>query len=164
MQLIIAILILIWMLACIRVVPVNQVYIIEKAGVYKCVWKSGVHIKAFPSEKIVKKIYLGSQTNTRVFSHIATKDRKNISGDISIVSVINDPKVFYYCSKNPYETIFMILQESMKNIISKYSFEELRKQNTQIEQRIMENINIKIPKQCGAMITRVAIGEIRENG
>ena len=74
MPFIIAAVIVLLFLSCIRIVSESNLYIIEFLGKYKRVMKAGIHLKIPILEKIAKKISLKEQVIDFPPQSVITKD------------------------------------------------------------------------------------------
>lgn len=55
------VIILIIAASCVKIVPQSQAYILERLGVYKATWGSGVHFKVPFIERVAKRVNLKEQ-------------------------------------------------------------------------------------------------------
>ena len=70
-----------WLITCIRVVPQEYVCIVERLGKYHCTWSAGIHLKLPIIDKVHRKISLKEQVYDFPPQPVITKDNVTMQID-----------------------------------------------------------------------------------
>ena len=114
---IIAVILLIIAIKCIRSVPEAQCYVIEFLGSYKTTWNNGLHFKIPFLERIAKKVSLKEQVADFPPQPVITKDNVTMQIDTVVYYKISDPKLFTYGVENPILALANLTATTLRNII-----------------------------------------------
>ena len=114
---IIAVILLIIAIKCIRIVPEAQCYVIEFLGSYKTTWNNGLHFKIPFLERIAKKVSLKEQVADFPPQPVITKDNVTMQIDTVVYYKISDPKLFTYGVENPILALANLTATTLRNII-----------------------------------------------
>ena len=119
MWLVIILLVIILIIAasCIKIVPQSQAYILERLGVYKATWGSGVHFKVPFIERVAKRVNLKEQVVDFAQQPVITKDNVTMRIDTVVFFQITDPRLFTYGIDNPIMAIENLTATTLRNII-----------------------------------------------
>ena len=119
MWLVIILLVIILIIAasCIKIVPQSQAYILERLGVYKATWGSGVHFKVPFIERVAKRVNLKEQVVDFAPQPVITKDNVTMRIDTVVFFQITDPRLFTYGIDNPIMAIENLTATTLRNII-----------------------------------------------
>lgn len=113
----IIILVLALLLANVRIVPQAYAYVIERLGVYKTTWNSGVHIKIPFIDRIANKICLKEQVVDFEPQPVITKDNVTMHIDSVLFFTITDPKLYTYGVDRPLTAIENLTATTLRNIV-----------------------------------------------
>jgi len=111
------VIILIIAASCVKIVPQSQAYILERLGVYKATWESGVHFKVPFIERVAKRVNLKEQVVDFAPQPVITKDNVTMRIDTVVFFQITDPRLFTYGIDNPIMAIENLTATTLRNII-----------------------------------------------
>ena len=111
------VIILIIAASCVKIVPQSQAYILERLGVYKATWGSGVHFKVPFIERVAKRVNLKEQVVDFAPQPVITKDNVTMRIDTVVFFQITDPRLFTYGIDNPILAIENLTATTLRNII-----------------------------------------------
>ena len=103
--------------SCIRIVPQAQAKIIERLGMYKETWSTGLHFKVPFIDRIAKKVNLKEQVVDFAPQPVITKDNVTMRIDTVVFFQITDPRLFTYGVENPIMAIENLTATTLRNII-----------------------------------------------
>lgn len=111
------VIILIIAASCVKIVPQSQAYILERLGVYKATWGSGVHFKVPFIERVANRVNLKEQVVDFAPQPVITKDNVTMRIDTVVFFQITDPRLFTYGIDNPIMAIENLTATTLRNII-----------------------------------------------
>lgn len=111
------ILLLIVIASCIRIVPQAHAMIIERLGMYKETWGTGLHFKIPFVDRIAKRVNLKEQVVDFAPQPVITKDNVTMRIDTVVFFQITDPRLFAYGVENPIMAIENLTATTLRNII-----------------------------------------------
>ena len=95
--LIVIIVIAVWVLAsCVRIVPQAYAIVVERLGVYKETWNTGIHFKTPFIDRVARRVNLKEQVVDFAPQPVITKDNVTMRIDTVVFYQITDPKMFCY--------------------------------------------------------------------
>ena len=112
-----AVLILIILASCIKIVPQAYSYVLERLGGYQATWNVGIHIKIPIVDKIARKVLLKEQVVDFAPQPVITKDNVTMKIDTVVFFQITDPKLFAYGVERPIMAIENLTATTLRNII-----------------------------------------------
>ena len=115
--LVIAILTVVIVISCIKIVPQANAYVIERLGTYHATWTTGPHFKAPFIDRIAKKISLMEQVADFPPQPVITKDNVKMQIDTVIFFQITDCKMYSYGVQSPMSAIENLTATTLRNII-----------------------------------------------
>ena len=118
--LLIAVLILLALMvaaSCVRIVPQAHAMIIERLGMYKETWSTGLHFKLPFFDRIAKRVNLKEQVVDFAPQPVITKDNVTMRIDTVVFFQITDPRLFAYGVENPIMAIENLTATTLRNII-----------------------------------------------
>ena len=115
--LVIAIVVLLILSSCIRIVPQAQALVVERLGAYLETWSVGVHFKVPFIDRVAKRVILKEQVVDFAPQPVITKDNVTIKIDTVVFFQITDPKLFAYGVENPIMAIENLTATTLRNII-----------------------------------------------
>ena len=114
---ILAILLIAFLASNIVIVPQAKAYIIERLGIYKCTWGTGLHFKVPLFERVARKVTLKEQVVDFPPQPVITKDNVTMQIDTVVYFQITDPKLFTYGIESPMAAIENLTATTLRNII-----------------------------------------------
>ena len=115
--LVIAIVVLLILSSCIRIVPQAQALVVERLGAYLETWSVGVHFKVPFIDRVAKRVILKEQVVDFAPQTVITKDNVTMKIDTVVFFQITDPKLFAYGVENPIMAIENLTATTLRNII-----------------------------------------------
>ena len=115
--LVIAIVVLLILSSCIRIVPQAQALVVERLGAYLETWSVGVHFKVPFIDRVAKRVILKEQVVDFAPQPAITKDNVTMKIDTVVFFQITDPKLFAYGVENPIMAIENLTATTLRNII-----------------------------------------------
>ena len=115
--LVIAIVVLLILSSCIRIVPQAQALVVERPGAYLETWSVGVHFKVPFIDRVAKRVILKEQVVDFAPQPVITKDNVTMKIDTVVFFQITDPKLFAYGVENPIMAIENLTATTLRNII-----------------------------------------------
>lgn len=114
---VLAVVALLVLLSCIKIVPQAQAIVVERLGAYLDTWSVGVHFKMPFVDRVAKKIILKEQVVDFPPQPVITKDNVTMKIDTVVFFQITDPKLFAYGVENPIMAIENLTATTLRNII-----------------------------------------------
>ena len=114
---IVVVLLLLVIASCIRIVPQAHAMIIERLGMYKETWGTGLHFKLPFVDRIAKRVNLKEQVVVFAPQPVITKDNVTMRIDTVVFFQITDPRLFAYGVENPIMAIENLTATTLRNII-----------------------------------------------
>ena len=115
--LILAILALIILSSCVKIVPQAQAMVVERLGAYRGTWNVGLHVKAPFIDRVAKRVNLKEQVVDFPPQPVITKDNVTMKIDTVVFFQITDPKLYTYGVENPIMAIENLTATTLRNII-----------------------------------------------
>ena len=115
--LVIAIVVLLILSSCIRIVPQAQALVVERLGAYLETWSVGVHFKVPFIDRVAKRVILKEQVVDFAPQPVITKDNVTMKIDTVVFFQITDPKLLAYGVENPIMAIENLTATTLRNII-----------------------------------------------
>ena len=122
--LILAILVLIILSSCVKIVPQAQAMVVERLGAYQGTWNVGLHVKAPFIDRVAKRVILKEQVVDFPPQPVITKDNVTMKIDTVVFFQITDPKLYTYGVENPIMAIENLTATTLRNIIGDLELDE----------------------------------------
>ncbi len=98
---ILAVIVVLILVSCIRIVRQAQALVIERLGAYQATWSTGLHFKLPIVDRVARKVDLKEQVVDFAPQPVITKDNVTMRIDTVVFYQITDPKMFCYGVANP---------------------------------------------------------------
>lgn len=121
---IVAVIILIVLASCIKVVPQAQAVVVERLGAYAGTWNVGLHFKLPIIDKMARRVVLKEQVVDFAPQPVITSDNVTMRIDTVVFFQITDPKLFAYGVENPIMAIENLTATTLRNIIGELAFDQ----------------------------------------
>jgi len=154
-----AILILLIISSCVRIVPQANAYILERLGGYQATWEVGLHFKLPLIDKVAKRVLLKEQVADFMPQSVITKDNVTMKIDTVVFFQITDPKLYTYGVENPIMAIENLTATTLRNIIGDLELDETLTSREHINSR-MRLIIDEATDPWGIKITRIELKNI----
>ena len=114
---VIALLVLLILSSCIKIVPQAQALVVERLGAYLGTWSVGIHFKVPFIDRVAKRVILKEQVVDFAPQPVITKDNVTMKIDTVVFFQITDPKLYAYGVENPIMAIENLTATTLRNII-----------------------------------------------
>ena len=121
---IVAIVLLIIIASCIRIVPQAHAVILERLGAYKRTWGVGIHLKAPFIDRPTARMSLKEQVVDFAPQPVITKDNVTMRIDTVVFFQITDPKLYAYGVEPPIMAIENLTATTLRNIIGELELDQ----------------------------------------
>ena len=121
---IIAVVLLIILIRCIRVVPQARACVIERLGAYSTTWGVGLHFKLPFIERVARTVSLKEQVVDFPPQPVITKDNVTMQIDTVIYFEITDPKLYTYGVEHPLTAIENLTATTLRNIVGELELDQ----------------------------------------
>ena len=121
---IIAVVLLIILIRCIRVVPQARACVIERLGAYSTTWGVGLHFKLPFIERVARTVSLKEQVVDFPPQPVITKDNVTMQIDTVIYFEITDPKLYTYGVEHPLTAIENLTATTLRNIVGELGLDQ----------------------------------------
>lgn len=101
----------------IRIVPQAITFVIERLGVYRTTWSTGIRMKIPFIDRVAKVVSLKEKVADFMPQAVITKDNVTMQIDTVLFYQIVDPKLFAYGMENPILAIENLSATTLRNII-----------------------------------------------
>ncbi len=112
-----AVLVLVILASCVKIVPQAHAYVLERLGGYQATWNVGIHLKVPFIDKVARKVLLKEQVVDFAPQPVITKDNVTMKIDTVVFFQITDPKLFAYGVERPILAIENLTATTLRNII-----------------------------------------------
>ena len=103
--------------ANIKIVPQSKTYVLERLGVYKTTWQTGMHFKIPIIDRIAIIVSLKEQVVDFPPQPVITKDNVTMQIDTVVFFQITDSKMYTYGVEKPLSAIENLSATTLRNII-----------------------------------------------
>ncbi len=156
---ILAILILLIVASCIKIVPQANAYIVERLGGYQATWEVGLHLKMPLIDKVARKVLLKEQVADFAPQPVITKDNVTMKIDTVVFFQITDPKLFTYGVEHPLRAIENLTATTLRNIIGDLELDETLTSREIINTKMRVTLDVATDP-WGIKVTRVELKNI----
>ena len=156
---ILAVVILLIIASCIKIVPQARAVVLERLGKYRCTWSVGLHFKVPFIDRVAKKINLKEQVIDFRPQPVITKDNVTMQIDTVVFMQITDPKLYAYGVENPLMAIENLTATTLRNIIGELELDQTLTSREFINTK-MRSILDEATDPWGIKINRVELKNI----
>lgn len=154
-----AIIVFIIIVSCIKIVPQANAYVIERLGGYQATWSVGLHIKLPIIDRVARKIILKEQVVDFAPQPVITKDNVTMRIDTVVFYQITDPKLFAYGVDNPIMAIENLTATTLRNIIGDLELDETLTSREVINTKMRASLDLATDP-WGIKVNRVELKNI----
>lgn len=154
-----AIILLLILASCVRIVPQANAYILERLGGYQATWEVGLHVKMPLIDRVAKRVLLKEQVVDFAPQPVITKDNVTMKIDTVVFFQITDPKLYTYGVENPILAIENLSATTLRNIIGDLELDETLTSREHINTK-MRVILDEATDPWGIKITRLELKNI----
>ena len=152
----IAVLVVILLFSCLRIVPQSNQYVIEFLGKYKTTWDAGLHFKIPILERVAKKITLKEQVLDSPPQPVITKDNVTMQIDTVVYFRIFDAKMYTYGVVNPVNALANLTATTLRNIVGELELDGTLTSRDTINGKMTEILDTATD-QWGIKVNRVEL-------
>ena len=156
---IIAVVILVILSSCIRIVPQAQALVVERLGGYLGTYGVGVHFLIPFIDRVAKKVNLKEQVEDFPPQPVITKDNVTMQIDTVVFFYITDPKMYAYGVERPILAIENLTATTLRNIIGDLELDETLTSRETINAKMQESLDLATDP-WGIKVTRVELKNI----
>ena len=157
--LVIAIVVLLILSSCIRIVPQAQALVVERLGAYLETWSVGVHFKVPFIDRVAKRVILKEQVVDFAPQPVITKDNVTMRIDTVVFYQITDPKMFCYGVANPIMAIENLTATTLRNIIGDLELDQTLTSRETINTKMRASLDVATDP-WGIKVNRVELKNI----
>lgn len=157
--LIFAIIILLILASCVKIVPQAYAYVVERLGGYQTTWDVGIHMKVPVIDRIARKVLLKEQVADFAPQPVITKDNVTMKIDTVVFYQITDPKLYTYGVDNPLMAIENLTATTLRNIIGDLELDETLTSREIINTKMRVTLD-EATDPWGIKVTRVELKNI----
>lgn len=157
--LVIAIVVLLILSSCIRIVPQAQALVVERLGAYLETWSVGVHFKVPFIDRVAKRVILKEQVVDFAPQPVITKDNVTMKIDTVVFFQITDPKLFAYGVENPIMAIENLTATTLRNIIGELELDQTLTSRETINTKMRASLDVATDP-WGIKVNRVELKNI----
>ena len=156
---ILLILVVIFIIPCIKVVPQAKRYVIERLGSYYETWDNGLHFLVPFIDKVREIVTLKEIVKDFPPQPVITKDNVTMQIDTVVYFQITDAKLFTYGVDNPINAIENLTATTLRNLIGELELDQTLTSRDIINSK-MRSILDEATDPWGIKIDRVEIKDI----
>jgi len=153
------IILLIIVTSCIKIVPQEHAYVLERLGTYMDTWPAGLHFKVPFIDRVARRVNLKEQVVDFPPQPVITKDNVTMQIDSIVFFRITDAKLYTYGVENPIMAIENLTATTLRNIIGEMELDETLTSRETINTRMRASLDIATDP-WGIKVTRVELKNI----
>lgn len=156
---IIAIVIVVLLFACLRIVPQATEHVIERLGKYNKTWGAGLHFLIPVIDRVAKKVTLKEQVIDSPPQPVITKDNVTMRIDTVVYFKVFDAKLFTYGAVNPLSALENLTATTLRNIVGELELDDTLTSRDTINGKMTEILD-SATDQWGIKVNRVELKNI----
>ena len=156
---ILALIVVIVIVSCIKVVQQAQAYVVERLGAYQATWGVGIHFKLPILERVARRVDLKEQVVDFAPQPVITKDNVTMRIDTVVFYQITDPKLFCYGVANPIMAIENLTATTLRNIIGDLELDQTLTSRETINTKMRASLDVATDP-WGIKVNRVELKNI----
>ena len=157
--LIIAVVILVAIIACLKIVPQATEFVIERLGKYQKTWGAGLHFLIPVIDHIAKRVTLKEQVLDSPPQPVITKDNVTMQIDTVVYFKVFDAKLFTYGAVNPISALSNLAATTLRNIVGELELDDTLTSRDTINGKMTEILDCATD-QWGIKVNRVELKNI----
>ncbi|MDO4582706.1 MAG: SPFH domain-containing protein [Planctomycetia bacterium] len=111
------IVLMLFLITCIRIVPQAQVFVVERLGTYWASWETGLHFLLPFVDKVARRVSIKENVIDFPPQPVITKDNVTMQIDTVVFYQVTDAKLFCYGVERPLMAIENLTATTLRNII-----------------------------------------------
>lgn len=157
--LIVLIIILVFLIPCLRVVPQASEHVVERIGKYCKTWEAGLHFLIPVIDRVAKKVTLKEQVLDSPPQPVITKDNVTMQIDTVVYFKVFDAKLFTYGAVNPISALSNLTATTLRNIVGELELDDTLTSRDTINGKMTEILD-SATDQWGIKVNRVELKNI----
>ena len=145
--------------SCIKIVPQEHAYVLERLGTYQDTWPAGLHFKTPFIDRVARRVNLKEQVVDFPPQPVITKDNVTMQIDSIVFFRITDAKLYTYGVENPIMAIENLTATTLRNIIGDMELDETLTSRETINTRMRASLDVATDP-WGIKVTRVELKNI----
>ena len=145
---------------CVKIVPQESAYVIERFGKYQATWNAGIHFKVPFIDRIARKALLKEQVADFAPQPVITKDNVTMQIDSVVYFKIMDAKLYAYGVENPIMAMENLTATTLRNIIGDMELDATLTSREAINSQMLQTIDLATDP-WGIKVTRVELKNIQ---
>ena len=121
---ILLILVLVFVIPCIKIVPQAKSYVVERLGSYFETWSNGLHFKLPFVDRVSNMVSLKEIVKDFAPQPVITKDNVTMQIDTVVYFQITDAKLYTYGVENPINAIENLTATTLRNLIGELELDQ----------------------------------------
>ena len=154
-----AVLLVLVIISCIKIVPQAQAFVIERLGAYQGTWSVGLHFKVPFLDRVAKRVLLKEQVVDFPPQPVITKDNVTMQIDTVVFFQITDPKLFTYGVEAPMIAIENLTATTLRNIIGDLELDQTLTSRETINTKMRATLD-EATDPWGIKVNRVEVKNI----
>ena len=154
-----AVIVLMIVASCIKIVPQAKAVVLERLGGYRTTWSVGLHVKAPFIDRVAKRVNLKEQVIDFKPQPVITKDNVTMQIDTVVFFQITDPKLYAYGVENPLMAIENLTATTLRNIIGDLELDQTLTSRELINTKMRAQLDVATDP-WGIKVNRVELKNI----
>ncbi|MBE6590749.1 MAG: peptidase [Ruminococcaceae bacterium] len=156
---VIAVLVILLLVGCLKVVPQATEFVIERIGKYKRTWSAGLHFLIPVVDRIAKKVTLKEQVLDSPPQPVITKDNVTMQIDTVVYFKVFDSNLFTYGAVNPISALANLTATTLRNLVGELELDDTLTSRDTINGKMTEILDCATD-QWGIKVNRVELKNI----
>jgi regulator of protease activity HflC (stomatin/prohibitin superfamily) len=156
---IVIIVVLLFIISCIKIVPQAQMFVVEKLGTYDTTWEPGIHFLIPFFYRISKKVSAKEQVVDFKPQPVITKDNVTMQIDTVVFFQITDAKHYAYGVERPVAAIENLTATTLRNIVGDLELDQTLTSRDVINTKITATLD-HATDRWGIKVLRVELKNI----
>ena len=156
---ILLILVLVFVIPCVKIVPQAKSYVVERLGSYFETWSNGLHFKLPFVDRISNMVTLKEIVKDFAPQPVITKDNVTMQIDTVVYFQITDAKLYTYGVENPINAIENLTATTLRNLIGELELDQTLTSRDIINSK-MRSILDEATDPWGIKVNRVEVKNI----
>lgn len=157
--LILLVIVLIFIIPCIKIVPQAKSYVIERLGSYHQTWGNGLHFLIPFIDRVAGVVTLKEIVKDFAPQPVITKDNVTMQIDTVVYFQITDAKLYTYGVENPISAIENLTATTLRNLIGELELDQTLTSRDIINSK-MRSILDEATDPWGIKVNRVEVKNI----
>ncbi|MBE6117512.1 MAG: SPFH/Band 7/PHB domain protein [Solobacterium sp.] len=157
---VIVVIIVIVLINCIRIVPQESEYVVERLGKYHTTWSAGMHLKMPVIDQVRRRVLLKEQVADFAPQPVITKDNVTMQIDSVVYFKVMESKLYTYGVENPIMAMENLTATTLRNIIGDLTLDETLTSRDRINSQMLAIID-EATDAWGIRVNRVELKNIQ---